>query len=106
MSYVFLPGSAEAAPTYMALVGKVPIWNGKLRTQISGEDLEDMLGFCMREGRRIGAEDRRLGRPVRINPFHPQFLHGMPHLYFRTFYELGRKDLKGRRSKTAGLKAA
>jgi hypothetical protein len=53
-----------------------------------------MLAFCMKEGQQIGYDDYRLGRPVRINPFHRRFLHGMAHLYFKSFYEIGRKKAK------------
>ena len=48
----------------------------------------------MKEGQQSGYDDYRLGRPVRINPFHRRFLHGMAHLYFKSFYEIGRKKAK------------
>lgn len=94
MNYVFFTGSEEAAPNCLAAAGSAPSWNGKTRSELARSDMDDMLLFCMNQGRQIGYDDYRFGRPVRINPFHRRYLHGMPHLYFKSFYELGRKQAK------------
>ena len=94
MNYVFILGTEECGPNCIAAGVAAPVWSGKTRSELTRPDLDDMLAFCMKEGQRIGYDDYRLGRPVRINPFHRRFLHGMPHLYFKSFYEIGRKKAK------------
>ena len=94
METVFLPGTEMSGPTCLTSVAKAPSWNGKRLQQLSKDELDDMLAFCMREGKNLGYDDYRFGRPLRINPFHRRFLHGMPHLYFKSFYEIGRKKAK------------
>lgn len=94
MNYVFILGTEECAPNCLATAGAVPAWSGKTRSELTRGDLDDMLAFCMKEGQQIGYDDYRFGRPLRINPFHRRFLHGMPHLYFKSFYEIGRKKAK------------
>ena len=94
MNYVFILGTEESAPNCIAAAGTAPVWSGKTRSELTRSDLDDMLAFCMKVGQQIGYDDYRLGRPVRINPFHRRFLHGMAHLYFKSFYEIGRKKAK------------
>ena len=94
MNYVFILGTEECAPNCIASSGAAPVWSGKTRSELTRGDLDDMLAFCMTEGQQIGYDDYRFCRPVRINPFHRRFLHGMPHLYFKSFYEIGRREAK------------
>lgn len=94
MEYVFISGSEEIAPNCIAAVGSAPEWSGKSRSELTRMDMDSMLAFCMTQGKRIGYEDFRLGRPVRVNPFHRRYLHGMPHLYFKAFYVIGRKEAR------------
>ena len=94
MNYVFILGTEECAPNCIASAGADLVWSGKTRSELTRGDLDDMLAFCMKEGQQIGYDDYRFGRPLRINPFHRRFLHGMPHLYFKSFYEIGRKKAK------------
>jgi hypothetical protein len=106
MEFVFLPGTEETAPTCIAAAGLAPVWNGKSRSELTRSDMDDMLVFCMKEVRQIGHDDYRFGRPVRVNPFHRRYLHGMPHLYFKAFYQIGRKDAADQMSKQPALLAA
>lgn len=101
METVFLPGTEVSAPTCLTSVAKAPTWNGKRLQQLTKDELDDMLAFCMREGKKIGYDDYRFGRPLRLNPFHRRYLHGMPHLYFRSFYEMGRKAAREARATIA-----
>ena len=106
MNYVFILGTEECAPNCIAAGVAAPVWSVKTHSELTRSDLDDMLAFCMKEGQRIGYDDYRLGRPVRINPFHRRFLHGMPHLYFKAFYQIGRKDAADQMSKQPALLAA
>lgn len=88
MEHVFITGTEEAAPVCLGADGS-PSWSGKRLKELSLSEMDRMLSFCMKVGKHLGYEDYRLGRPVRINPFHRRYLHGMPHLYFQSYYEIG-----------------
>ena len=81
MDFIFYQGTEETAPVCIAMVGVAPAWQGKDRAELTKSDMDKMLEFCIREGKKIGYEDYCLGRTVLRNPFHRRFLHGMPHFY-------------------------
>lgn len=85
-----IAGTETTAPACAAPGQEGPDWAGKRLNQLTKDNLDDMLAYCMRVGRRHGQEDALAHRPVRSNPFHPRYLHGMPWLHYKTFYAVGR----------------
>lgn len=110
MEFVLVAGTENTAPISANGVPPGPTWAGKRLQQLSKDELDDMLAYCMKEGRRLGYEDTMECRPVRINPFHRRYLHGMPWLHFKSFYEVGRQaalnELRSRRRQAEPLSLA
>ena len=49
-----------------------------------------MNDFCMEEAWNVGYEDAASDLPERANPFHRQFMQGLPYSIFMTYYMRGR----------------
>lgn len=92
MEFVLVVGTAQTAPACANGVPPGPSWAGKRMHELTKNEMDDILNYCMQEGRRRGYADTMDGWPELINPFHEHFLHGMPWAQFRTFYDLGRNE--------------
>lgn len=91
MDCILEMGTAHAAPVILIGSDRTS-WSGKGHGEMSSQEVADLVAFCMSDARRLGKMDAHAGRPERSNPFHTQYLRGMPAMYFRTFYLLGRQE--------------
>ena len=65
MEFVLVAGTEHTAPISANGVPPGPTWAGKRLQQLSKDELDDMLAYCMKEGRRLGYVDTMECRPVR-----------------------------------------
>lgn len=79
-------GDAEFAPVIIKPEGRPYFWSGKSVMTMTKFDLEDLYQFCMDGASEMGIEAALAGEPEGTNPFHPNFLLGMPFRAFGTFY--------------------
>lgn len=88
-------GDAEFAPVIIKPEGRCRCWSGKSIMTMTKFDLEDLYQFCMDSASEMGTESVVAGEPEAANPFHPDFLLGMPFRTFDTFYRRGRLQATG-----------
>ncbi len=82
-------GLATRAPECRLASGIIPTWSGRPMYELSIEDIEAVHDFCMEEAWMMGYEDAIMGEEERTNPFHRQFLNGVPYSVFMTYYTRG-----------------
>ena len=88
-------GDAEFAPVIIKPEGRPRCWSGKSVMTMTKFDLEDLYQFCMDGARDMGIESVVSGDPEDLNPFHPNFLLGMPYRTFGAFYRRARLQAAG-----------
>lgn len=88
-------GDAEFAPVIIKPEGRPRCWSGKSVMTMTKFDLEDLYQFCMDGARDMGIESVVSGDPEDLNPFHPNFLLGMPFRTFGAFYRRARLQAAG-----------
>jgi hypothetical protein len=88
-------GDNENAPVIIKPEGRCRCWSGKSVMTMTKFDLEDLYQFCMDGALELGIESVVAGEPEVANPFHPNFLLGMPFRTFNTFYQRGRLEATG-----------
>ena len=87
---VLIAGNAITAPVYQSGHGHTPSWSGRIVYDLKLQDIEDVHAFCMEEAWEIGYDDGMSNREERVNPFHRNFLHGIPYSVFGAYYARGR----------------
>ena len=88
-------GDAQFAPVIVTAEGRPRCWSGKSVMSMTRFDLEDLYQFCMDGAGEMGIESAVEGEPECANPFHPNFLLGMPFRASNTFYQRGRLQATG-----------
>lgn len=96
-------GTSVLAPVYMPREGNVPVWSGKKVFELSERDIDAVHEFCMEEAWNIGFEDGVDGIEERANPFHRQFMQGVPFSVFMMYYMRGRSASQRSSAQMAGL---
>lgn len=95
-------GSAVFAPQFKPVSGEPPSWSGRAAHEMSMDDIESVHDFCMEDAWTVGFEDA-VHQVERANPFHRQFLHGVPFSVFLTYYTRGRNAAQRNYEPDAGL---
>lgn len=96
MNAIVLDGAADFAPVFLPATGVTPTWSGKSAMAMTKFDLEDLYQFCMDGALELGIESILAGEPEGAkNPFHPNFLLGMPFSTYDTFFQRGRLEATG-----------
>ena len=95
MDTIEMVGDAEFAPVIIKPEGRPYCWSGKSVMTMTKFDLEDLYQFCMDGASEMGIESALAGEPEGPNPFHPNFLLGMPYRAFGTFYRRSRLQAAG-----------
>ena len=85
-----IAGSAVFAPQYQPANGVTPGWSGRAVHELTLQDIEEVHDFCMEGAWEVGFEDAVMMAEERPNPFHRQFLQGVPFSVFLTYYTRGR----------------
>lgn len=89
-------GDVEIAPVIIKPEGRSRCWSGKSAMAMTKFDLEDLYQFCMDGALELGIESILAGEPEGAkNPFHPNFLLGMPFSTYDTFFQRGRLEATG-----------
>ena len=99
---ILAPGSAVFAPQFRPVSGEPPSWSGRAVHELSMDDIEAVQDFCMDDAWTIGFEDA-VRQVERANPFHRQFLHGVPFACFLTYYSRGRNAAQRNYEPDTGL---
>lgn len=92
---IVLSGDADFAPVCMLAGGNVPSWSGKIGFMLTTEETETIIKFCMNTAYELGFDDFIENRPLMENPFHPQFLYGIPFATFDVYYGRGSRHAAG-----------
>ena len=87
---VLVPGSALMAPVYKPIDCDAPPWSGRIVYDLKLDDIESVYTFCMEDAWDLGYEDGVCEKEERANPFHGNFMHGIPYSVFQTYYMRGR----------------
>lgn len=87
---VLVSGSAIMAPVYKPADGESPWWSGRISFEIEKDVVGSVLDFCMEDAYALGYEDGVVDMEERTNPFHRNFMHGIPYSVFMTYYMRGR----------------
>lgn len=79
----------DVAPIFHTHVGS-PSWSGKHVSELGEADRAELMTYCSMEAFRHGWNNRISKQPREsLNPFHQDFLEGMPHRHWEQNYVAG-----------------
>ncbi len=91
MGTIVLHGDSLIAPVYLPDSGPTPSWSGKSVYSLNKTEIESVNAFATDEAWQMGFDAYRDGLTPIENPFHKNFLHGVPYALFTMFYRRGMK---------------
>lgn len=91
-------GTADRAPEYFSNSTGQASWSGKHVDELTAKQAIEILAFCESEARRQGWNAELRGDKTDRNEcmFHPEFLGGRPHDWWKFHHQMGRDEYQYR----------